>query len=282
MDETYGSGAQEQEFPSFFLVPLNTASKKATEHTKNDYFRYPVDEHTNGLWVVFDQDREHCTLGSRDTDIYLPNERPPKGSSPQISQLQAAFQIVPSTGAVLLWDYSEHSNTETFAGSNSHSVSVTVKFRASSRSVVVARGINSRVAFGRDRHYQFELRWQSVGLYSLDSDQPFTVGPRKASTKKYIEGERIGGGAYGAVWACIDITTGTWMAVKKFHNLTGKNLEFATREVANLFRINKDRSIQHVSLTWSALSLGALTDAGPATHFTDFRLGWGRQERQLG
>lgn len=35
------------------------------------------------------------------------------------------------------------------------------------------------------------------------------------------------------------------MAVKKFHSLEGRNLEFATREVDNLFRINRTSAIHH-------------------------------------
>jgi hypothetical protein len=43
----------------------------------------------------------------------------------------------------------------------------------------------------------------------------------------------------------LDTTNGKIIAVKKYDFL-GRELEFATREIAN-FRINRDKSIKHVS-----------------------------------
>jgi hypothetical protein len=246
-------GADERIPPSFILAPLNSAAKKATDHVRNDYRRCLLDENTNtfGLWIGFsDPEIREITLGRQDTDIYLPDVKSSKGSS-QISDLQASFEVLPTTGAVILRDHSEHANTEPFSsthGSSAHHGGLTVKFRSSHRSVLVARGINSRIAFGRDKYYQFEIRWESDGLYCFPKEEPYAVGPRDSKTKKYIEGKRVGGGAYGTVWWAMDITNGTIIAVKKFHSLTGKRLEFATREVANMFRINKSKSIHHVSL----------------------------------
>ncbi|AEO71948.1 uncharacterized protein THITE_2124842 [Thermothielavioides terrestris NRRL 8126] len=71
------------------------------------------------------------------------------------------------------------------------------------------------------------------------------MGPRNARTKKYILGGEVGAGSYGSVWWALDATNGQVMAVKRFHKLSGRNLEFATREIANLFRINRDDSIRH-------------------------------------
>lgn len=239
--------------PCFVLAPLNSAARKVTEHVRNKYYQHLSDPNNNtfGLWIDFsDPDHQVFTFGRGDTDIYLPEGKGSKGSS-QISDLQASFYVVQSTGAVLLQDNSDRQNTEPFAPSHSSSSSshagVTVKFSNRDRTILVARGINSRVAFGRDRFYQFEIQWQSDGLYNFNKEDPYIVGPRRSRTKKYVQGERVGGGAYGDVWWVMDITNGELMAVKKFRNLSGKNLDFATREVANLFRIKKDKSIHHVS-----------------------------------
>ncbi len=247
-----GDGVQEPQPPTFVLVPINREAKRATEHVRNKYYQYPLDTNSNtfGLWISFaDPDKPTYTLGRNETDIYLPEMRGgSRGPGSQISDLQASFQLQPDTGAVLLCDHSEHKNTETLSpshGTSNHS-GYTVKIRDNQRSVLVARGINPRVAFGRDKYYQFELHWHSPGLYSFSVDEQYVVGPRLSKTKKYLQGEKVGGGAYGVVWWAMDLTTGGLMAVKKFHNLSGKNLEFATREVANMFRINKNDSIKHV------------------------------------
>ncbi|KAK1827034.1 Serine/threonine-protein kinase KIC1 [Podospora conica] len=243
-------GADQRTPPSFILAPLNSAARKVTDHVRNDYRRCLIDENTNtfGLWLDFsDPEIPSITLGRQNTDIYLPEVKSSKGSS-QISDLQASFEVVPTTGAVILRDHSEHANTEPFSsthGSSANHGGLTIKFPSGHRSVLVARGINSRIAFGRDKYYQFEIRWESDGLYSFPKEEPYTVGPRDSKTKKYIDGGKVGGGAYGTVWWAVDITNGTIIAVKKFHSLSGKRLEFATREVANMFRINKSKSIHH-------------------------------------
>jgi serine/threonine protein kinase len=63
--------------------------------------------------------------------------------------------------------------------------------------------------------------------------------------KKYVLGREVGAGSYGSVSWVLDATSGKIIAVKKFHKLSGKNLEFATREMTNLFKINRDDSIKH-------------------------------------
>lgn len=245
-EDYYDDEGHTREEPCFALIPLNSAARKAVEHVRNKYFQYQPDNNTFGLWIdLSDPTRRSCTLGRGDsTNIYLP-ESVGKGNG-QISSTHASFDVVEATGAVLLWDHSRHRTTEPFSGSHGHTF--TVKHRSNSTSVLVAQGINTRVAFGRDRYYQFELQWRSDGLYDFGhKDEPYVMGPRNARTKKYLQGKKVGGGAYGNVWQVLDVTTGSLMAVKKFHNLSGKNLEFATREVANLFKINKDTSIRHVS-----------------------------------
>ncbi|KAK3386441.1 kinase-like domain-containing protein [Podospora didyma] len=229
-------------------MPLNEAARLATAHYINKDWQYQLDPNTFGLWIDFsDPDRPAVTLGRADADIYLPEQRLGKFTA-GISAHQATFELVPETGAVLLWDNSDVGSTEPYSPPTSSDYEV--KFRPNSaKSVLVAKGINSHVGFGRDKWYKFEIRWVSVGLYDFPMrNGPYMMGPRKSQTKRYVEGDKVGGGAYGNVWWALDVVNGTLMAVKKFHNMSGKPLEFATREVANLFKINNDTSIQHVHI----------------------------------
>lgn len=246
-DDYYDDAEHTRQEPRFALVALNPAARAAAGHVRNRYFQYQPDANTFGLWIdLSDPAARSITLGRGDSvNIYLPETIERRGSG-QISNTHASFEVVEETGAVLLCDHSRHRTTEPFSGSHGHSF--TVRYRSSTNSVLVAKGINTRVAFGRDRYYQFELQWQSDGLYHFPrKDEPYIMGPRNSKVKKYLQGDKVGGGAYGNVWKVLDVTNGSLMAVKKFHNLSGKNLEFATREVANLFKINKDKSIRHVS-----------------------------------
>lgn len=229
--------------PAFVLVPVNPAARKAVDLPENDGLRCRVNNNI-GLWIDFSNpDKQVFTLGCGETDIYLPNTGVSGKGSPQLCDIHASFQLVEETGAVLLCDHSDKGTVETLT----HSHGYTLKLRSSTRSVLVARGINPRFAVGHDKWYQFKIQWQSDGLYAFpNKDEPYTMGPSNSRNKKYIQGDRVGGGSYGTVWWVLEVTSGKVIAVKKFHNLSGKNLDFATREVANLFRINKDDSIKHV------------------------------------
>ncbi|GAB1312652.1 hypothetical protein MFIFM68171_02862 [Madurella fahalii] len=241
----YTDGAEtplEPHTPAFLLAPVNPAARKAVDLPENDGLRGRF-HNTIGLWIDFSNpDKQIFTLGCGDTDIYLPNTGASGKGSPHISEVHASFQLVEETGAVLLYDHSEDGTVETIT----HNHGYTIKLRSNSRSVLVARGINPRFGLGQDKWYQFKIQWQSDGLYAFpNKDEPYTMGPSNSRTKKYLQGDRVGGGSYGTVWWVLDVTNGRVMAVKKFHNLSGKNLDFATREVANLFRINQDSSIKH-------------------------------------
>jgi len=246
-EDYYDDEGHTRQEPCFALIPLNSAARRAVEHVRNRYFQYQPDNNTFGLWIdLSDPAARSCTLGRGESvNIYLPDSVDKRGSG-QISNTHASFEVVEATGAVLLWDHSSRRTTEPFSSSHGHAF--TVRYRSNTSSVLVAQGINTRVAFGRERYYQFEIQWRSDGLYEFPrKDEPYLMGPRNSRVKKYLQGNKVGGGAYGNVWKVLDVTTGELMAVKKFHNLSGKNLEFATREVANLFKINKDKSIRHVS-----------------------------------
>jgi hypothetical protein len=232
--------------PAFILVPLNPAARKVLHHPRNSHLRYPLDD-PDGLWLSFsDPQKQECTLGKGDADIHLPDPKSSSKGSPHIQPIHASFQVVEDTGAVLLWDHSDNGTVEPLPHSNSY----TVKFRSNAKSVLVAQGINSKIAFGKDQWYQFEIQWQSDGLYGFPKDEPYRMGPSNARVKKYVMGREVGAGSYGSVSWVLDATSGKIIAVKKFHKLSGKNLEFATREMTNLFKINRDDSIKHVSSSW--------------------------------
>ncbi|KAK4220595.1 kinase-like domain-containing protein [Podospora fimiseda] len=235
--------------PIFLLVPTNPAARKATENVLNSYYQWREDDgNVLGLWIdLSNPSHSTITLGRTDTNIHLPDTwSNTKGSSPHISSLHASFEVIPETGAVLLWDHSKDANVEPFAPNHLSGHSWTVKFRSSARrSVIVARGINSHVAFGKDKWYQFEIQWQSEAMYGFSKGEPYQMGPRQARTKRYVQLDKLGGGVYGTVYSALDATTGLLIAVKRFHNLIGKVLTFATREVANL-RIRELRQHPHI------------------------------------
>lgn len=224
--------------PAFVLVPLNKEARKAVRDAKNQHFpTFLVDESILGFYISFENaDKQEFTLGRSGTDIHLPG-----GSGTDISKHQCSFVCNEKTGAVLLVDHSTKDNTEPFSSDQGGQ---TIPFH-NKRSILVARGINGQVAFGKNRFYQFRIRWHSDGLYDFpNKNEPYSVGPVNMR-KKYLLGSKIGGGAYGTVWWALDITSGEMMAMKSFNNLTGKHFVFAKREVDNLYKINRS-SIPHV------------------------------------
>jgi hypothetical protein len=252
--------------PAFALTPLNPAARKVVGHANNSHLRCQSHD-TIGLWVDLSDPDKIFTLGRRDTDIHLPDKTSSSRGSPCISDLHASFQVVLETGAVLLFDHSENGTVEPLPRDQHY----TVKFRSNAKSVLVARGINSRIAFGKDQWYQFEIQWHSDGLYRFPKHDPYTMGPRNSRHKKYLLGEQVGAGSYGTVWWALDATNGKIIAVKRFHKLAGKNLEFATREMTNLFKINRDDSIKHVSYHYQYLFVrhaGLLTVSLPRNTFS--------------
>ncbi|KAK5659563.1 hypothetical protein OQA88_765 [Cercophora sp. LCS_1] len=221
--------------PSFVLVPLNAAAKRAVEHRRNQYYLHYMDEGTQGLWIAFDGDKGSYTLGNGEgSDIYLPETRTNKGSA-QIDALHAEFTLIADQGAVLLVNHSgDLTRTTTFTIPN-RGPSSTVPIDEESQSVLVARGINPCIALGNNRLFQFEIRWYTPGLYAFDPIEPYVLGPRRSAQKRYLQGQRIGGGSSSTVWTALDCRLGSVIVVKKFNNLAGPGRKQLARE-AEIFR----------------------------------------------
>ena len=232
----------------FWLLPFNKAAVALVSCHPHNLERYPYDKDTRGIWIDFSNpDKQEYTVGCSDSvDIFLPQVWNSTGST-GISELHACFHAVTETGPILLCDESEYHSTEPF----SHDTrSYTVDYRRKGeRSVLVAQGINSLVAFGHGRFYQFELRWESDGLDEFRMEPPvlYALGPSRIKAKRYVLGDKVGGGTFGNVYRALDVTTGDVMAVKKFHRPSSKRLDFATREITNLLKVNSDKSAQCVS-----------------------------------
>lgn len=260
--EAQGPPQTQQTRPRFLLVPLNSDAMDFVVNLEcNAHLRYsyPMDPATNRPLVALDitfskPEKREYTLGCGEgVDIFLPNEVPSHRSTSRISDLHAVFFFVEATGAVLLVDHSRNRTVELLNCDGC--TRIDFKTNTIPRSVLVARSINTRIAFGRDRRYIFEIQWWSDGLndddFPKNRNNTYTVGPNDASHPPlYVEGRRMGSGAYGSVWMALDVFTGEVMAVKKFDNLTGKHRDFARREVKNLQRITERN---HVSRSFCLL-----------------------------
>ena len=243
MAEAEDLGAEVPAPPALYLVPYNDAARRVLTDPNNAHFVSQLDNGAYALYISFaNPDKQVCTLGRAGCDIFLPD---PRGAD--ISKHQCSFMNT-ERGAVLLEDKSRHKNTEPCASGHGGEK---ISFTRETRRVLVARGINNMIGIGRDRYYRFEIWWDSDGLYDFPKrNGNHRTGPQESGRKRYIEGERVGGGSFGSVWWVMDVHTGGLMAVKKFHNMEGKHLEFATREITHLFRINRTSSIHHVSRSY--------------------------------
>lgn len=175
--------------PAFALLPLNSAARDAVERNKNRNLWFPVDGDMCLRIDFSTPEKQIWTLGSVDTDIYLPGVPPFKGPAGS-SCHHASFQVVEDTGAALLCDHSDNGTVELLPCPPG----VTVDFLTndtSPKSVLVARGINSRIAFGKNQWYQFEIRWQSDGLYRFPKTGPYTLGPIASRSKRQVRFLRL-------------------------------------------------------------------------------------------
>ncbi|KAK3493440.1 kinase-like domain-containing protein [Neurospora crassa] len=223
----------------FWLLPFNKAAAALVSCHPHNLERYSYDQDTRGIWIDFSNPEKHeYTVGcSESVDIYLPQVWNSTGSS-GISERHASFRAVTDTGPILLCDESEYLSTEPFSH-GSHSYTVNFR-REGERSVLVAQGINSLVAFGHGRFYQFELRWENDGLDEFRMAPPvlYALGPSRTKTKRYVLGGKVGGGTFGNVYRAMHVATGSVMAVKKCRRPSSKRFDFASREIATLLKIN--------------------------------------------
>ncbi len=83
---------------------------------------------------------------------------------------------------------------------------------------------------------------------SVTDHSPYALGPRGAKEPRYLQGEEIGGGAFGVVWKAVDLHDGKAMAVKRFHSLEGKRGYYALREINNLLKIHSPNQPEAVSI----------------------------------
>jgi hypothetical protein len=234
-----------RERPHGYLIPKNGAARGILEEPHNANYIVSREEGDYEDFVFYldfrHEDRTQYVLGrGSDVDIQLPD------SKADISKTQCVFRLDGDSGAVFLDDRSSHQSTETFASRHDYRTTIAMPSR-SPRSVLVARDINNHIAIGRKQHYQFELFWLCDGLYDFPQNGSLQKGPINGNSMKYVQGEKIGGGAFGNVFKALDVHTGELIAVKKMHNLDGKNLEFANREIRHLNQIQSSEIYGHVS-----------------------------------
>lgn len=236
--------------PSFFLVPANTAARTAVNHIRNrQLVQDGCPDRPRSLWVSFADTTEYSLGKGEDVDIYLPEAENEDGPS-NIDDIHAVFSFFPAKQrAVTLVDRSTSSTTTTKKNRRTHYPTLqTTEIGESSRSVVVAEGINTRLEFGRACFYKFKIHWHRDGV-SQDTDfaVPYTVGPTNSTgttIRRYIQGIRIMKYKPGRVWKAVDLRTGTMIAVKKLKNHGKARVEYA-KGVCGLFV--GEGSIQHVS-----------------------------------
>jgi serine/threonine protein kinase len=235
----------------FYLIPINSVARKAvSEHHGTELVVEMEDTLEPVFYLDFrDESREQYTFGQGEgVDIRLTDARA------DISMSQCAFTFDPVSRAVFLWDQSERKTTRTYSTSRDISETTIDMPESGPRSVLVARDINCHIAIGRKQYYLFSISWLCDGMYDFPEKGSLQVGP-KHGHKKYVQGERIGGGAFGSVFRALDVHNGRMIAVKRMHDLDGKNMEFANREIRNLSKIAKSELYNHVKCFRLTLAL---------------------------
>ena len=176
MDEVGDPVPQGHAPPALYLVPYNKAAKQVTADPNNNYFQTQLPNGVQALYISFaNPEKQGFTLGRADTDIFIPD---PRGAD--ISKQQCSF-INTERDAVLLEDTSGKRNTEPYSSSNGGQ---TIGFAKEQRCVLVARGINNMIGIGRERYYQFEIHWESDGLYDFPDKDGNTRRARRRVGKR--------------------------------------------------------------------------------------------------
>ncbi len=90
--------------PAFMLAPVNREARRVVEHSRNQYSRSGWQQHHRGALDIVRGSREAIHhLGRKECDIFIPEYQKGKVTS-EISDFQASFHVVESTGAVILTD----------------------------------------------------------------------------------------------------------------------------------------------------------------------------------
>ena len=244
-----GSSSSDVASPSFFLIPLNKAAShivhidhnKLYVREKNGYEALFIDflDPETGYaknQIKVGRDPNQC-------DIVIPE------STAGIHRQHCYFEYNHITGAVVLVDRSENKGTAVFDDDEDCIVPISRTYS----SVVITRGFNRSLHFGKKAHYQFQVAWNSGTdpLKSFLSVYPSHFGPQRnnfdPAKARYLEGELLGSGAFGLVRRAVNIRDGTPMAVKRFHSLEGKGHIMAVREINNMLKVSSNNQRKHVS-----------------------------------
>jgi hypothetical protein len=266
----------------FSLVPKNDRSENVLAHPSNSHLVSRLPNNKLALDIGFHIRSESCntlaTLGRGDADIFV------EGAS--IAKIQCSFEINVETNVVMLYDRSHAETTQVF-GEN-----VTPFEHGRIRKVVVQDELNTIIGMGGERQnlVQFGLRWHQGAMETMEKiknresirsgqaenprrartiDDLPTLLPSQRETRghtpglmqqklRYREiGAALGSGQFGTVHKCIDVDSGTLMAVKVLVPSPGasdpeewnQSLHYALeREVETLSEIS------HVSVVLNLLS----------------------------
>lgn len=232
--------------PSFYLIPSNSAARSILHLDHNA--PYIADKNGENVLYINFIDRNtgfpqaRVTLGRdpRLCDIVFPD------NNAGIQREHCFFEYNQTTGAVILFDLSANKGTVVDDFEDDCIVPISQKYE----SVVIGRGFNRNLHFGRRNYYKFQVIWDGKDLLkSFLSMPPNHFGPQRsgfdASKARYVEGELLGSGAFGFVRRAVNIRNGTPMAVKRFHSLEGKGHVMAVREINNMLKVSSNNRKKH-------------------------------------
>ncbi|KAK1751959.1 hypothetical protein QBC47DRAFT_432735, partial [Echria macrotheca] len=255
--------------PEFRLIPINDDSRKALQLPQNKHRLIQLEGGDSAFCLAFDDPRRNefgigGNIESLGDGLFLPDK-----------SIDASFRIVRETGAVLLCDHSENGTARTTvsytATDPALGLSNHVNIDDTTKSILLARGINPFLSLGEDVDFQFRVHWICDGMSAFfNSEVPYTLGPRKSEVKRYVKGKRIGSGRSSTVFSALDITTGTLLAVKVFHY---QSLSLTRRSALPKFISTFQSSIRHDHILQIIGSAGARPDLSWAEIFLPLKPG---------